>query len=192
MDESRARALLRAERAEVATLLRETEEEDRVDKQAPDSPVDFGDAGLPLTENAEEEAVAAQLRERLGAIDRALARLEAGTYGRSVISGKPIPNQRLEADPAAELTVEEARAGKLPARPVAMASEGMAATGGPVRRAASTAVGLGDPGGDLRPGPESQLDHHVGDVPGHGRRADHQLRGDGLVAVSVGDQGGDL
>jgi DnaK suppressor protein len=109
MDESRARALLRAERAEVATLLRDTEEAVKVESQASDSPTDSGEAGLPLTEEATDEAVAEQLRERLGAIDRALARLEAGTYGRSVLSGKPIPDQRLEADPAAELTVEEAR-----------------------------------------------------------------------------------
>jgi DnaK suppressor protein len=110
MDESRARALLRAERAEVATLLRDTEESATVVDQVSDSPQDFGDAGLPLTEEAEDDAVAAQLRERLGAIDRALARIEAGTYGRSVLSDKPIPELRLEADPAAELTVEEARA----------------------------------------------------------------------------------
>jgi DnaK suppressor protein len=112
MEESRARALLRAERAEVATLLRQAEEAARVDMQAPDSPADFGDEGLPLTEEATDDAVADQLRDRLNAIDRALARLEAGTYGRSVLSGKPIPNQRLEADPAAELTVEEARASR--------------------------------------------------------------------------------
>jgi DnaK suppressor protein len=110
MDESRARALLRAERAEVATLLRETEESATVVDQVSDSPQDFGDAGLPLTEEAEDDAVAAQLRERLATIDRALARIEAGTYGRSVLSDKPIPEPRLEADPAAELTVEEARA----------------------------------------------------------------------------------
>ena len=115
MDESRARALLRAERAEVATLLRGTEDAARIDDQVSDSPQDFGDAGLPLTEEATDEAVAEQLRERLGAIDRALARIEAGTYGRSVISGTPIPDQRLEADPAAELTIEEARASRLAA-----------------------------------------------------------------------------
>ena len=113
MDESRARALLRAERAEVATLLRDTEEAVKVDLETPDSATDYGDEGLPLTEEATDEAVVLQLRDRLGAIDRALARLEAGTYGRSVLSGKPIPDQRLEADPAAELTVEEARASKL-------------------------------------------------------------------------------
>jgi DnaK suppressor protein len=110
MDESRARALLTAERAEVATLLRQTEQAVSIEGQPSDSPTDSGDAGLPLTAEATDEAVAEQLRDRLSAIDRALARLEAGTYGRSVLSGKEIPDQRLEADPAAELTVEEARA----------------------------------------------------------------------------------
>jgi hypothetical protein len=38
------------------------------------------------------------------------ARLAAGTYGRSVRSGQSIPDERLEADPLAELTVEEAAA----------------------------------------------------------------------------------
>jgi DnaK suppressor protein len=110
VDESRARALLRAERAEVASLLRLTEESVTEEQQVNDIPEDFGDAGLPLTEEAEDAAVADQLRDRLAAIDRALARIEAGTYGRSVLSGKPIPEQRLEADPAAEMTVEEAQA----------------------------------------------------------------------------------
>jgi hypothetical protein len=52
MDESRARALLRAERAEVATLLRETEEAVKVDQEAPDSATDYADEALPLTEEA--------------------------------------------------------------------------------------------------------------------------------------------
>jgi DnaK suppressor protein len=106
MDESRARALLRAERAEVAELLREAD----AAREPADSPADFGDAAELLSEEAEDQAIADDLRQRLGAIDRALARLEAGTYGRSVLSNKPIPDERLEADPAAELTVEEARA----------------------------------------------------------------------------------
>jgi DnaK suppressor protein len=112
MDESRARTLLRAERAEVAALLRDTEESARISDQVSDIPEDFGDAGQPLSQEAADVAVAAQLRERLDTIDRALARLEAGSYGRSVLSGKPIPDQRLEADPAAELTVEEARSAR--------------------------------------------------------------------------------
>jgi DnaK suppressor protein len=110
MDESRAQARLRAERDEVASLLKQTEESVSIDEQVPDSPGDYADAGLPLTEEADDEAVADQLRDRLAAIDRALGRIEAGTYGRSVLSGKPIPEARLEADPAAEMTVEEAQA----------------------------------------------------------------------------------
>jgi DnaK suppressor protein len=110
MDESRARALLRAERAEVTALLQEAEKSASDDRESVDSPGDFGDAGELLSEEAEDEAIAADLRERITAIDRALARLEAGSYGRSVLSGKPIPDERLEADPAAELTVDEARA----------------------------------------------------------------------------------
>ena len=38
---------------------------------------------------------------------------DAGSYGRSVRSGQPIPDERLEADPLAELTVEEAAAAEL-------------------------------------------------------------------------------
>jgi RNA polymerase-binding transcription factor len=111
MDESRARALLRAERAEVAELLQEAEKAEGAEREsAEDIPGDFEDAGELLTEVDEDEAVAGDLRDRLAAIDRALGRLEAGTYGRSVLSGKPIPDERLEADPAAELTVDEARA----------------------------------------------------------------------------------
>jgi hypothetical protein len=41
-------------------------------------------------------------------LQRAEARLAAGSYGRSVRSGRPIGDERLEADPLAELTVQEA------------------------------------------------------------------------------------
>jgi RNA polymerase-binding transcription factor DksA len=68
------------------------------------------DAAQPLTEEGIDDAVADSMRERLATIDRALRRLDDGTYGRSVRSGLPIPDDRLEADPAAELTIEEARA----------------------------------------------------------------------------------
>ncbi len=40
-------------------------------------------------------------------IARAEARVEDGSYGRSVESGEPIPDARLEAMPWAERTVEE-------------------------------------------------------------------------------------
>jgi DnaK suppressor protein len=108
MDEARARELLQAERAEVTSLLAGADAASAVDLER-DGPVDFGDQGEALAAEAQDGAVAEDLRDRLDAIDRALARLDAGTYGRSVRSGQPIPDARLEADPAAELTVEEAR-----------------------------------------------------------------------------------
>jgi DnaK suppressor protein len=54
-----------------------------------------------------EEGIGDDLREALGAIERAEARLEQGTFGLSVESGLPIPDERLEAFPTAERTVEE-------------------------------------------------------------------------------------
>ena len=47
------------------------------------------------------------LRRELAALERAEARLKAGTYGLSIESGEPIPDARLEALPTAERTVEE-------------------------------------------------------------------------------------
>ena len=47
---------------------------------------------------------------RLANIDRALQKIELGTYGLSDKSGKAIPKERLEALPEAVLTVEEAAA----------------------------------------------------------------------------------
>jgi hypothetical protein len=53
-------------------------------------------------------AVDQLLRTRWAALQRAEARLAADSYGRSVRSGQRIPDERLEADPLAELTIEEA------------------------------------------------------------------------------------
>ncbi len=113
MDENQARSLLVTERAEVQRLVAATEEEEREAQEAEveSESGDNADAALPLTEEGTEGAIADTLRDRLAQIDRALKRLDEGTYGRSVRSGKPIPDERLEADPAAELTVEEAAAG---------------------------------------------------------------------------------
>jgi DnaK suppressor protein len=112
MDQDRARTLLIAERDEVRSLLKGTEAAGRDDRQAEvDSEAeDNADAALALTEEGEDDAITESLRNRLDAIERALRRLDDGTYGRSVRSGEPIADARLEADPAAELTIEEARA----------------------------------------------------------------------------------
>jgi DnaK suppressor protein len=113
MDEKQARERLRAERAEVQALIKDTEAAAWQDRESEDEQdAAFDDPAQPLTAQGEEDAIAEGLRDRLAALDRALKRLDDGTYGRSVRSGLPIPEERLEADPAAELTVEEARAQK--------------------------------------------------------------------------------
>jgi DnaK suppressor protein len=113
MDEEQARARLQAERAEVVDLLGGIESAGQQDRAAEDEEAETGDApdaAVYLTAEGMDDSTADTLRERLAAIDRALKRLDEGTYGRSVRSGVPIPDERLDADPAAELTVEEARA----------------------------------------------------------------------------------
>ncbi|HEX6526281.1 MAG TPA: hypothetical protein VF070_40650 [Streptosporangiaceae bacterium] len=110
MDEQRARALLEAERAEVQGLLREQQEAAEEDREQEAVTGDIADAAQPLTAEGMDDAIAESLRNRLAAIERALDRIAKGTYGKSVRSGTPIPDERLEADPAAELTVEEAAA----------------------------------------------------------------------------------
>jgi DnaK suppressor protein len=108
MDEERARQLLASERERVERLLRESTRAGDEDRLAATGAGDIADPAQPLTAEEGDDAVAEGLRMRLAAIDRAEARLRAGTYGRSVRSNALIPDDRLEADPAAELTVEEA------------------------------------------------------------------------------------
>ena len=88
MDQDRARSLLIAERDEVQGLLKDAEAAGQADRQAEvDSEAeDEADAALALTEEGEDDAIAENLRNRLDAIERALRRLDEGTYGRSVRS----------------------------------------------------------------------------------------------------------
>lgn len=108
MDQARAQALLADERARLQRLLRAGNgDPDALDEDGVGDEVDDADH-----RNAEETGAAVDelLRDRWAALGRAEARLAAGRYGRSVHSGQPIPDERLEADPLAELTVEEAAA----------------------------------------------------------------------------------
>ncbi len=50
--------------------------------------------------------------DRLARVERALRKIDEGTYGFSDVSGKPIPEARLEATPDAVNTVQEQEAGE--------------------------------------------------------------------------------
>jgi DnaK suppressor protein len=104
MDPDRARELLAAERERVERALA------RLAPQETGEPADEEDpANLAseLYQDELDEGLADDLREELAAVERAEARLAAGTYGLSIESGQPIADERLEAVPTAERTVEE-------------------------------------------------------------------------------------
>jgi DnaK suppressor protein len=108
MDAERARTLLANERAEVEALLREITGSGDEDREAEQEVGDYADTSDALESEGVDNAVESSLRQRLEDVERAEQRLAEGTFGLSVRSGQPIPDERLEVAPTAELTVEEA------------------------------------------------------------------------------------
>jgi RNA polymerase-binding transcription factor DksA len=106
MDQERARALLDQERRRLDELSAGVDR-DRSDR-LPSDETQWSDGAEPEVEEESDEAVAELVERRREALTRAEERLAAGRYGRSVRSGAVIPDDRLEADPLAELTAEEA------------------------------------------------------------------------------------
>ena len=104
MDPDRARELLAAERARIKRALAHLGPQDTGE---PADEVDPANLASELYQDEFDEGLADDLREELAAVVRAEARLAAGTYGLSIESGEPIPNERLEAVPTAERTIEE-------------------------------------------------------------------------------------
>jgi DnaK suppressor protein len=109
VDDDRARELLSGERSRVESLLDAVSGDSQSDRSEANQQGDMSDSSESLVSEGTDDAVAQALTRRLAAIARAEQRLAAGTYGHSVASGDLIPDERLEADPAAELTVEEAQ-----------------------------------------------------------------------------------
>jgi DnaK suppressor protein len=109
VDKARARALLDQERHRLEQLSRAVsrDHDDAIAASSPEDQVDGADRRV--TEET-SLALSERLDDRWGALERAEARLAAGTYGASILSGRPIPDERLEAFPLAELTVQEAAA----------------------------------------------------------------------------------
>lgn len=101
----RARELLAREREQIEQQIATVEGEGPEEGDARIEPGDADSEGLYQDEF--DAGRLQDLKRRLAAVDRAEVRLGAGTYGISVQSGEPIPDERLEAFPTAELTVEE-------------------------------------------------------------------------------------
>jgi DnaK suppressor protein len=104
VDPERATELLAAERQRIERALARFRHEDAGDLADDESPAD---EGSDLYQDELDEGLSDGLRDELAAVKRAEQRLAAGTYGLSIESGKPIPDERLEARPAAERTADE-------------------------------------------------------------------------------------
>ncbi len=104
MDADRARELLAVERERIERALAQLEHQDTGEPADEDDPANLAS---DLYQDEFDEGLADDLRLELAAVERAEARLADGTYGRSIESGAPIPDERLEAVPTAERTVEE-------------------------------------------------------------------------------------
>jgi DnaK suppressor protein len=107
VDEARAKELLQAARAPIEQLLSAAGAADGGPDDEPHLEQHLADQGSELYDRERDEGQAEDLRVRLAAIERAEQRLADGTYGRSIVSGEPIPDARLEAVPWAERTVQE-------------------------------------------------------------------------------------
>jgi DnaK suppressor protein len=107
MEAARAQELLSAERERIELALGRLGHEDS-GELSDDS--DAANLASDLYQDEFDKGLAEDLREQLNAVERAEARLADGTFGLSIESGLPIPDERLEAFPTAERTVEEERA----------------------------------------------------------------------------------
>jgi DnaK suppressor protein len=83
------------------------DERDLAEKEGDFTEHDSGDMSQNMFTREMNASIGEQAERRLGEVDRALQKIEEGTYGLSDDSGEPIPRGRLEAVPEAIRTVEE-------------------------------------------------------------------------------------
>lgn len=91
------------------TRLRDGLEEDEVELEGGGddfSETDSGDMSQSIFDREMDASVEEGIERRLGEIERALQRIEEGTYGICEDTGEEIPRGRLEAVPEAIRTVE--------------------------------------------------------------------------------------
>ncbi|SRR6266536_2263584 len=102
MDRDRAQLLLARERERIEKAIADVAPEPDGDPNESEDP-----GSEDLYQQEFDAGRADDLDEQLAALERAEARLADGTYGLSVETGKPIPDERLEALPTAERNVDE-------------------------------------------------------------------------------------
>ena len=95
-------------KAELERMQREAQEVSRERSQEyQDTQPDSGDESQCLFEREVDATLGQQFGQELKDVNRALEKIEEGTYGLSDRSGEPIAKGRLEAIPEALYTIEE-------------------------------------------------------------------------------------
>jgi len=128
MDADEARQRLEAERARLTEVRSDFDSENLTEESEDEnlselSSVDQhqADVGTETFEREKDLSILEQVDAELADVEHALRRLDDGTYGTCEFDGKPIPEERLEAMPAARFCVEhqaEAEREAARARPV--------------------------------------------------------------------------
>jgi len=113
IDTTKFRQLLEEERGRIASSLEHlhasnsTSLEDETDELPSDN--HLGDTASATVDREIDYGLEEGAEHILAAIDAALERIEAGTYGTCERCGKPIGEERLEAIPYATLCIEDKR-----------------------------------------------------------------------------------
>ena len=95
-------------RAELARMVEglEEDQQDRAESEGDMTENDSGDMSQSLFTREMDATLEQTMEKRLESVDRALQKIEEGTYGICDDTGEPIPRGRLEAMPEAIYTVE--------------------------------------------------------------------------------------
>ena len=94
-------------REEYAGPDREDTEEGAAGDLSSVDPNDPADEGTNLFDRERDRVAIQNMDRMLVKVNRALAKIDEGTYGLSDVDGTPIPEARLEALPYANITVEQ-------------------------------------------------------------------------------------
>ncbi len=105
--EKQRRYLLELRKSLLAAAQSDEDEEADTRRESADRPREYEEDAQKLADLELHGNLVVRDLERLPIVERALKKLDEGTYGVSDVSGKPIPRERLEAVPEAICTVEE-------------------------------------------------------------------------------------
>ena len=113
MDADEARRRLEAERVRLNEVHTNFDEEHLTEESEDESISELSsvdqhqaDVGTETFEREKDLSILEQIEAELADVEHALRRLDDGTYGTCEFDGKPIPEERLEAVPAARFCLE--------------------------------------------------------------------------------------